>query len=94
MRLLYAIDLRVQDLWRMDDVARWASHLDATVDLIFVDPFGNYAPSVLDAELAQHLREGLERSRQADRELLETALAALPRASRGAILMEHGDPRP
>ncbi len=92
MRLLYAIDLRSRDMWRLDEVARWATALSATVDLVFVDPFGTYMPYVLDPSLADHLKAGLEKSREQDRALLREALHELPEPARGDIHLLSGDP--
>ena len=92
MRLLYAIDLRARDLWRLDEVGRWASTLSGTVDIVFVDPFGAYEPYVLNADLAEDLKEGLERSRQRDLATLREAMAGLPEAVRGEIDVLAGDP--
>lgn len=94
MRLLYAIDLRAKELWRMDEVGRWASSLGGTVDLVFVDPFGSYEPYVLNADLAEHLKEGLERARARDRESLQEAMDELPETTRGAVHVLAGDPAP
>ena len=91
MKLLYAIDIRDDALWHLDEVNKWAERLDATVDFIYVNAFGDYAPYVLDPELNRALKVGIDKARKADHKEVSRAMNRLPEARRGVIHITSGD---
>ncbi len=91
MRLLYAIDIRDEELWNLDQVALWARRLGARVDMIYVNPFGEYAPYSLDPALSRALKLGLEKARNADRAAVSKAMALLPEDVRGEVRLGAGE---
>lgn len=91
MRLLYAIDIRDKELWHLDEVTDWARRLGATVDLMYVNPFGDYAPYTLDPALNQALKHGIEKARAADQAVVDKAMAQLPDDVRGVVRIGSGD---
>lgn len=92
MRLLYALDLNAKDLWRLKQAAEWAERLNAKLDLLWVDPFGDHAPYLLDPKLKAHLEEELARTRSKDRARLDDVVGDLPENIRGEGLVRSGDP--
>lgn len=92
MRLLYPIDLRHQEVWRLDEVAQWAAHLDATVDLLFVDPFGDVSHSMIDPKLVAQYQKDLGKIRDKDRVRLQELMDQLPEANRGEVRLATGEP--
>ena len=91
MRLLYAIDIRDEALWHLDEVDRWATRLDAKIDMIYVNPVGDYAPYVVDPALSRALELELSKAKKIDTEHLETAMSRLPEAHRGETKVVVGD---
>lgn len=91
MRLLYAIDIRDEALWHLDEVDRWATRLNATVDMIYVNPVGDYAPYVVDPALSRALELELEKAKRIDTTALNKAMEHLPEAHRGEVKVVVGD---
>lgn len=91
MKLLYAIDIRDSALWHLDDVANWAQRLRATVDLMYVNPFGDYTAYVLDPALAKALDTGVAKANERDIAQVRAALDTLPEAVRGKPIVVGGD---
>lgn len=94
MRLLYAIDIRDEQLWHLDQVESWARKLGGTVDLLYVNPFGDYAPYTIDPTLTRVLHLEMEKARAADERGLHRALERLPPDLRGTTRVVAGDPAP
>ncbi len=94
MKLLYAIDIRDEALWHLDDVARWADRLGATVDFLYVNPVGDYVPYISDPVLIHALEVELDRAKALDLEKVEEALSHLPEARRGTAKVVVGEPAP
>lgn len=93
MKLLLALDIRKQSAEALLDTAvQWAERLSATLDLVFVDPFGNWRPFTLDRQLADLLTTEVERGRAADRKRLDSLLQRIPAAHRGEAHVLVGDP--
>lgn len=92
MKVLLAIDLRDEDVEALiDRAARWAGRLHATLDLVWVDPFGTWKPFTLDRTLARQLEEQLEQSRQRDHDRLQLLLDRIPFANRGVARALKGE---
>lgn len=94
MRMLYAIDIRDEKLWHLDQVESWARKLGAKVDLLYVNPFGDYAPYTIDPTLTRVLHLEMEKARAADERALARALARLPEDLQGETKVIAGDPAP
>lgn len=93
MRLLLGVDIRRADAERLVDAAAiWATRLDATLDLAYVDPFGSWKPRfTLDRALSDRITLEVDRERARNRQRLEALLARVPQGQRGAVHMLAGD---
>lgn len=93
MKLVLAIDLHGGDPEGLVERAvPWAARLGATLDLVWVDPFGNWKPFTLDAALARQLQREVDAARQRDLERLRALLARVPPSHRGEARALSGEP--
>lgn len=93
MKIVLAIDLHGGHPERLVERAvRWAERLKATLDLVWVDPFGHWKPFTLDATLARQLQREVDAARARDRSRLDALLAQVPPAHRGRAHALAGEP--
>lgn len=92
MKLILALDILGSPESVLDEAARWADRLDATLDLLFVEEEPIGLGYVQDPAARQILLREWDNRQGLDRDRLEALQARLPEARRGTILMSTGRP--
>jgi len=92
MKILYAIDVREEEGWMLDEVGSWAEMLGATVDLVYVDAFGDAGTYVLDGDLYRMLKQELAAEHRRTIAKMEEIVEQLPERNRGKCRVLSGHP--
>lgn len=92
MKLLLAVDLHAQPELVVAHGAEWAQRLGATLDLLHADETPLVAGYIHDPVIRDIAVAEQERMIEAHRVRLETLLATVPEANRGAVVLLRGNP--
>ena len=92
MRLLVAVDLQSEAAGTVDEAARWASALGATIDLMFVDDQGATADYLKDEELRGMVLREWDAYRVRYEVQLKMLQMRMPQGVRGNVIVERGRP--
>ena len=92
MKLLLAIDLREDPEGILAEARPWVDKLGGTLDLAYVENFGDATLLVNDPNVRALLEDEVKKLHARDVEVLESLLEQLPEAQRGTFHALQGAP--